>query len=603
MFSVKSFGRLLGLRQSASSSFSLSLSPLVSLLRQQQVSHLSTSNTVATAEAVATNIDVDEVIAPTPFMAMAMDIRLKEALVQDFKYELASPIQEMCFETCMKEQNVVLKSKTGSGKTIAFLLPIIHKHFREARKILKSKPSRVPILIITPTRELAKQVEVEGAKLLNRFPRELVTDSCIGGTPRGLSMKRMVRRPPFIMAATPGRLLDMMETCGWENTFDDLKVLVLDEADRLLDMGFRTELEAIITKLNASEKSKERQTIILSATMDEDVEAVEQLAFNGASTPVLVNVPHGEGGVETTDSVTQYHHEASLENLFPSLHAIIHSHTQQQMKNKQNSKIVVFFNTTAQAQFFSEVFSRDKYKLYTLHSKMQQSKRDRIRGTFKVVDKGVLFTTDVSARGVDYPDVSLVIQVGVPRDRETYIHRIGRTGRGTKTGSSVLVTTPEERPFINKHLSDFPMSPMAMEVDDDDIMFGPSKAFLKQRFEFLREYDGEKGEETFTPFIGFYRSILSDLNMTTSQLVDFAEKYSTSCILLDSAPTLSGKMMQQLGLNSKNGRGKNRVGKHQRLGMPKQYSGHSLRARQPRKPSSYSNGPSNNKQKYTKQKY
>eukprot|EP00056_Hartaetosiga_gracilis_P012061 m.188299 g.188299 ORF g.188299 m.188299 type:complete len:607 (-) comp13629_c0_seq2:222-2042(-) len=519
------------------------------------------------------------------FMDMPMDMRLKEAVTQDFKYTAPSPIQQMCFETCLKEQNVILKSKTGTG-TMAFLLPIITKHFKEATRIVKKRPSRVPVLVITPTRELAKQVEIEGDKLLKRFPRSLYADSCIGGTARGFSIRRMERRPPFILAATPGRLLDMMDSAGWDETFEDLKVLVLDEADRLLDMGFRAEIEGIVNRLNRSEKSNERQTVILSATMGEDVENIEKLAFCGDSAPCLVNVPQAEGAPETAESVTQFDYEASMENLLPSLHTIIHDHIEEQRAKRKDSKVVVFFNTTAQTQFFSEIFSRDAFNLYTLHSKMQQSKRDKIRGTFKSVRRGVLFTTDVSARGVDYPDVSLVVQVGIPKDRETYIHRVGRTGRGGSEGSAVLITTPEEKKFLNKHLRGLPMA--QMDVSDEENNFATSKKFINTRLSFLREYDNEKGEETFGSFIGFYRGVMGDLGMRPKDLLKFAEDYATQCLLLDEVPHMSEKYLKNLGLSTKSPKFRpKRNGRNERRNMPRQYTGNNYRARNERAPSSY----------------
>ena len=504
------------------------------------------------------------------FEDMAIDVRLKKALTQDFGYEEASPAQHMCFDPSMDGKDVVLKAKTGTGKTIGFLLPAIQKHFREGVKLAQRKPRRVPILVITPTRELAKQVELEASKLLRYLPRSLKAQSCIGGTPRGTQMKRLQRVPPFVMAATPGRLLDMIRTCGWEDVFDELRVLVLDEADRLLDMGFRAEIEAILKHLN--EHNGERQTMLFSATFPPDVERVASLAC-------LNEVEHIDAPdvvkEETASTVAQRSAEVEMGDLLPALHSVIHSHIAERALHRKRAKVMVFFPTASQTQFFSQLFDRDTYKLYTLHARMQQSKRDRVSGTFRTAKEGVLFTTDVSARGIDYPDVSLVVQVGLPSAREQYVHRVGRTGRGGSSGDAVLLTTPEEAGFVRDHLKGLPISAQplsailksttstegndqgvtaAAAADDDDSadsLLESSRKHIARRFDILRKYDEERGGETYLSFLGHYRSMITPMGMSKPDLLKFAEKYAVEALQLPEPPHLSQMLLGKMGLDDR----------------------------------------------------
>ncbi|EGD73370.1 DEAD-box ATP-dependent RNA helicase 26 [Salpingoeca rosetta] len=540
--------------------------------------------------------------APVRFDDMNMDVRLKKALKQDFRYAEASLVQSMCFDSCLNGDDVVLKAKTGTGKTLGFLLPTIQKHFRDARKMARQKPRRVPVLVIAPTRELAKQAETEADRLLRYLPRELRAQSCIGGTPRGVSMKRLERVPPMVLAATPGRLLDMIRTCGWENVFDDLRVLVLDEADRLLDMGFRKEIEQILQHLNA--RQSKRQTLLFSATFPPDVEQMAKLAC--LQPPKMLEVPDAgkDQETETASSVTQRAVEVQMDSLLPSLHSMIHAHIAERKLQRMPSKVMVFFPTAVQTQFFSTLFERDSFKLYTLHSRMQQSKRDRISGTFRTAKDGVLFTTDVSARGIDYPGVSLVVQVGLPSSREQYVHRVGRTGRGGSKGVAVMLTTPQEGTFVKSELKGLPIEQQSMHdivsanglVDASntaavDAMIDESRAFIAKRYDQLRKYDPERGSDTYLSFLGHYRGMLSTMKMSPQQLVDFGNAYATDALMLPTPPVLSQSILARMGLDNKSlsrvrvSSDRRRPHAHSR--MPRRQHQRPSRARKPRPPPRY----------------
>eukprot|EP01147_Barroeca_monosierra_P007908 gene7908-698_t len=545
--------------------------------------------------------DVPGEITSRQFEEMPIDHRLKKALLEDFGYSTATSVQQMTLKPCLSGEDLLVRAKTGTGKTLGFLIPIIHQHFRDAVKAARHKPRRVPVLIIAPTRELAKQAEKEATKLLSYMPRELVAQSCIGGTARGISMKRLERVPPFILAATPGRLLDMIKTCGWDSIFDDLRVLVLDEADRLLDMGFRQEIDQILQHLN--DRQQKRQTLLFSATYPPDVQRVANLACLQPARIIHVAEEANDGSTaeaETASTVTQRVTQAPLADILPSLHAMIHQHIATRSSQRLPAKIMVFFPTALQAKFFSTVYERDTYNLYSLHSRMQQSKRDRISGTFRSVKEGVLFTTDVSARGIDYPGVSLVIQVGIPSSREQYVHRVGRTGRGGREGEAVLLISPEEEHFAMNELLGLPVTPTNLT----DILAGPTdkhdavtaeeavnnllsagRDFVSRRFEKLRVYDNEVGSDTYMSFLGHYRSLTGPMGMRPQDLINFANQYATKALMLAEPPALSSNVLEKMGLRDKRLDGLRSRSSHSRR-FPPQYSSPS-RARKPRPPTRY----------------
>eukprot|EP00049_Salpingoeca_infusionum_P019006 m.359733 g.359733 ORF g.359733 m.359733 type:complete len:530 (-) comp18696_c0_seq1:308-1897(-) len=392
------------------------------------------------------------------FASFKMDARLKKALTEDFGYLTASPVQKECFEPCMKGDDAVVRASTGSGKTIGFLLPTIQRHFKSSRRDCQKHSGSITALIVSPTRELAMQAQRESEKLLSYFPRYLKVDTCVGGASKAHQLKRMRHRTPFILSATPGRLVDMIETCNWTEHLKNLKVLVLDEADTLLDMGFREDLEKILNACKTN--NPDLQTLLFSATFPKAVNELTQLA---TSEPVHVAADSAGEASSPAESVEQHLLAVNKnKDLMPALRKVLFSHFLECSESGVQPKVMVFFNTIQETKAAHALYRSlgDFKNSYVLHSELNQSRRFNVSGTFRKCETGVLFTTDVSARGVDYPNVSLVVQVGAAQSREAYVHRVGRTGRGGKAGRALQLVSMSDARFVRQHLADFPIHRM-----------------------------------------------------------------------------------------------------------------------------------------------
>jgi ATP-dependent RNA helicase MSS116 len=360
------------------------------------------------------------------------------------------------------------------------------------------------MLILSPTRELAVQIHNQAQVLtsshtnsgdsINDSNHPMVCQVMYGGSSRNNDLKKLQSNTPFILVATPGRLIDHMQNSHvngvpFSEMIGNVSVLIVDEADRCLDMGFRTDMEWILDVMGRYRKKQEdmqqtlmeeRQTLLFSATFGKDLRSIMDKCMrhnyvtvdcvhdvdptthtNQSVSQTFVTLPPPRKRVDistmnaakssivstsTYDDVDQYRWISGLVDIISD---IVH------VRNPDEFKVVVFFPTTALCQFFSHVFTNVyKIPVIELHSKKSQSNRTFTSKLFRQVDKGVLFTTDVSARGVDYPNVSHVIQFGSAETRETYIHRLGRTGRAGRKGKGIIIvgSKGEERAFIGQEL-------------------------------------------------------------------------------------------------------------------------------------------------------
>ncbi|EED87938.1 predicted protein, partial [Thalassiosira pseudonana CCMP1335] len=311
-------------------------------------------------------------------------------------------------------------------------------------------------LILSPTRELALQIHTQAqiltsshANSRNSHTYRMSSQVMYGGSSRRVDLEKLQDNLPYVLVATPGRLIDHMKNSRVGNVpFSEIiggvSVLVLDEADRCLDMGFRSDMEWIIDVMKEYEQKEQheeyrhqRQTLLFSATLPKDLRSI--MASSMRKDYVTVDCIHD---VDPTSHTNERVDQTFL--TLPSfvsgkrhandLYHIIH------IQNPTNYKLVVFFPTTALAQFFSYLFNKIyNIPVIEIHSQKSQSNRTYNSNLFRKVKSGVLFTTDVSARGVDYPNVTHVIQYGSAENRETYIHRLGRTGRAGKRGVGILV--------------------------------------------------------------------------------------------------------------------------------------------------------------------
>ncbi len=325
-------------------------------------------------------------------------------------------IQTKTLPDALAGRDIMASAETGSGKTAAFLLPIIER--------LK-RPGHLRALVLAPTRELALQIEAN-AKSYCRAAR-LRTVSVVGGESAFKQIKAL-NSGVDILIATPGRLNDLIER--GEVPLKFIEVFVLDEADRMLDMGFLPQVRRILRHL-----PRNRQTLLLTATLSR---AVEQLARELKPDHVRVEATRK---TTTVASLTQKAYSVLSHAKLPLLLALLKQHTE--------GSFLVFTQTRRGADRLTQVLTANKYNVVTLHSDRSQSQRNSALDSFRSGRVRVLVATDVAARGIDVDDISFVINYEVPATAEDYIHRVGRTARVGRNGSALTMVSPEEEPMLS----------------------------------------------------------------------------------------------------------------------------------------------------------
>ncbi|KAK6919997.1 Helicase, C-terminal [Dillenia turbinata] len=319
--------------------------------------------------------------------------------IRDAGYEKMTLVQEATLPVILRGKDVLAKAKTGTGKTVAFLLPSIEVVLQSPPPDRDQKRPSILVLVICPTRELASQAAAEANTLLKYHP-SIGVQVVIGGTRLALEQKRLQANPCQILVATPGRLRDHIEnTAGFAARLKGIKVLVLDEADHLLDMGFRKEIERIIDAV-----PKQRQTLLFSATVPDEVRQICHIALKRDYE--FINTVQ-EGSEETHAQVRQSHLVAPLDKHFSRLYVLLKEH----ISDDVDYKVLVFCTTAMVTKLVANFLGELNLNVREIHSRKPQSYRTRVSDEFRKSKGLILVTSDVSARGVDYPDVTLVIQV------------------------------------------------------------------------------------------------------------------------------------------------------------------------------------------------
>lgn len=394
-------------------------------------------------------------------------------------YKEPTEIQKQTIPLALEGKDIVAAAKTGSGKTLAFIIPLLEC----LEKDKFSSSDGLGALVITPTRELAYQIfevlRVVGQK--HQFSAALV----IGGKDLALERKRIDQMN--IIICTPGRMQQHME----ENPLfygDNLKMLIIDEADRILDMGFRESLNSIIDFL-----PKERQCLLFSATQTKSVKDLVRLSMKD---PVEVNTDSGASS-NTPDNLKQKFTVINLEQKISFLWSFIKRH--------KKSKILVFIATCKQTKFIHDLFCRMKpgISINALHGGIHQLKRIDIYNKFSDVRHCCLLATDVAARGLDFPDVDWVVQLDCPEDLNTYIHRVGRTARLDRPGRSIMVLMPNERDYLLPRLSKKNIPIEEVPTRDKHLFW------VQDSIQSLLARDPELKEEAKRAFKAYIRSLLN----------------------------------------------------------------------------------------------
>jgi ATP-dependent RNA helicase DeaD len=342
------------------------------------------------------------------FSEMKISSEISKAL-EEMKFQETFPIQESAIPPIMEGKDVIGKAESGSGKTLAFAIPIVEKI---------TYPKNIQALILTPTRELAEQVCKEIQKVGKYMKARAI--AVYGG--KSIEMQTRAFSQVNIVVATPGRLMDHIR----RNNIDlrHVSILVLDEADRMLDMGFIDDIKFILRFI-----PKERQTLLFSATFSDEI---RRIISNYMRNPILIELNKEKPSVKTTRQsayiVKENDKRQCLEHFL----------------NREKPELALIFCST---KIKSDRLYRELSRLYNIgviHGDLSQNQRERVLADFKNRRVIYLIATDVASRGIDVKNISHVINYDMPNDIETYIHRIGRTGRAGASGKSITLVTHEE---------------------------------------------------------------------------------------------------------------------------------------------------------------
>ncbi len=370
--------------------------------------------------------------------------------LEELGYQAMTPIQDQALPLALARRDLIAQAKTGSGKTAAFAIPLLVK--------LNPRFFGVQGLVMCPTRELSTQVAAE-IRRLARYQENIKIVTLCGGQSIGPQIGSL-EHGAHIVVGTPGRIKDHLR----KNTLDlsEVKTLVLDEADRMLEMGFIEDMETII-----EHTPENRQTLLFSATYPDNIKA---LSAKFQRDPVQVKVESHH----TTDAITQRFFLSKNGNKLDNLIRIL--------QHIQVSSAVIFCNTKETTKDVADYLDNRRFNALALHGDLEQRERDQVLTQFKHQSCSVLVATDVAARGLDVEDLPAVINYDLPRDPEIYVHRIGRTARAGKEGLAISLLEQKERFKLDK-IADYQGNSLEIkEADslktDDQFAMLPNKKTL-----------------------------------------------------------------------------------------------------------------------------
>ncbi len=344
-----------------------------------------------------------------------------QAALKKSGYVVPTPIQVAAIPHLLLGKDLLGCAQTGTGKTAAFALPILN-HLATSK--VNVQPKNVQVLVLTPTRELALQI-YESFQTYGENLR-LKTAVVFGGVGQGPQVKA-VAGGVDILVATPGRLLDLIsQNCL---TLRNLKTFVLDEADRMLDMGFIRDIQKVLQMI-----PKQRQTLFFSATMPQDI---EKLAASMLHNPIRIEVTPVSSTAEKIDQKLMYVEKSQKKDLLRFV-----------LEDPKMKRVIVFTRTKHGANRVSELLTKNRVPSEAIHGNKSQNARQRALDAFKEGKIRVLIATDIAARGIDVDGITHVINYEIPNVAESYVHRIGRTARAGAEGSAISFCDAEERSFI-----------------------------------------------------------------------------------------------------------------------------------------------------------
>ncbi|WP_458456574.1 DEAD/DEAH box helicase [Methanobrevibacter sp.] len=350
------------------------------------------------------------------------DLNISEDIrksIDEMGFTKPTPIQEKTIPDALKGIDIIGQAQTGSGKTLAFAVPVLQKIFI---------PDKSPqAIILCPTRELSMQVASQVSKAGSSI-KKLKVLAVYGGQPIG-KQTRVLKKGVHIVVGTPGRVIDHIERGNLD--LIGIESVVLDEADEMLEMGFREDIEKILKNTPG-----QRQTLLFSATIPDEI---RQIAENYQKNPKFIRIANKKQNIP---KITQYAFRCDIKDKFESMTRLIEAY--------DIKLALIFCNTKKSVDFVKKHLKKQGFSVDALHGDMTQKARDKVLNKFKNGNIRLLVATDVAARGLDIDDVEFIINYDVPQNLDDYIHRIGRTARAGKTGYAfTLVSRDEAARFAN----------------------------------------------------------------------------------------------------------------------------------------------------------
>lgn len=378
---------------------------------------------------------------PMSFSSLGLSPALIKALVNQ-NFDTPTPIQKEVIPAVLDKKDILGIAKTGSGKTASYILPIL----TNIQQLEKAKNRHANVLVLVPTRELAQQVKTVFKAFNEALDQPVKILAAHGGV--SINPQLMALQGVNILIATPGRLLELIAANAVH--LSSVKTLVLDEADKMLNLGFKDEVDKILSFLPAK-----RQNILLSATLNKDIELIQQLVLNE---PIIVKIEEKE---QSLDLINQVAYIVSDDKKGPFLRHLIKHHNMKQ--------VLIFTSSVSLADSVVNKLKKNNFDAKAIHSKKSQGARTDALHHFKVGNLKILVATDLMARGIDINNLPFVINYELPRSPKDYIHRIGRTGRAGNSGDAIsLVSTNELHHFevIQKK-----MGKQVTIIDSHDLKF------------------------------------------------------------------------------------------------------------------------------------
>ena len=344
----------------------------------------------------------------------------------DMHFDECTPVQEHTIPVILEGRDVISCAQTGTGKTAAFILPLLTNLLYD-----NHDPNKLNAIIMAPTRELAQQIDqqMEGFGFYVPFSSVAI----YGGNDSGAwgTQSTGLQKGADIVIATPGRLLSLMNIYNID--FSGVKYFILDEADRMLDMGFYDDIMAVVNRL-----PKDRQTIMFSATMPANIRKMAKAIMNNpAEVQIAVSRPPESINQQAVDIYEAQKTEFLVQKF--------RSSGVQELK-----KVIVFVGKKQRVRELTRTLRANNIDARAMHSDLEQKERDEVMLDFRNNKVDVLVATDIVSRGIDVDDIPLVINYDVPRDAEDYVHRIGRTARAENKGEAITLVSPEDKHFFNK---------------------------------------------------------------------------------------------------------------------------------------------------------